>query len=62
MLQAFPSVSHMIIHSGADDSTLGLIGHHMTSLVHLELYNLPAGYSQGGLRGIAGEQHQWQGG
>jgi hypothetical protein len=40
--------------AGADDATLGIIGHHLTSLVHLELYQLPASYSQGGLRGIAG--------
>jgi hypothetical protein len=44
----------ILCHTGADDATLGIIGHHLTSLVHLELYQLPAGYSQGGLRGIAG--------
>ncbi|WIA30465.1 hypothetical protein OEZ86_000549 [Tetradesmus obliquus] len=54
LLQAFPSISHLIIRAGADDATLGTIGQHLTSLVHLELYQLPAGYSQGGLRGIAG--------
>ncbi|KAF6246658.1 hypothetical protein COO60DRAFT_1707554 [Scenedesmus sp. NREL 46B-D3] len=53
LLQAFSSVSHLIIRAGADDATLGIIGNHLPSLVHLELYQLPAGYSQGGLRGIA---------
>ena len=51
--QAFPSVTHLIIRAGADDTTICMIGHNMTTLVHLELYNLAVGYSRSGLTGIA---------
>lgn len=51
--QAFPTVTHLIIRAGADDTTLNMIGHNMTPLRHLELYNLAVGYSRGGLKGVA---------
>lgn len=50
-LQAFPTVTHLIIRAGADDTTLNMIGHNMTTLKHLELYNLAVGYSRSGLKG-----------
>jgi hypothetical protein len=46
-------VTHLIIRAGADDTTLKMIGHNMTTLRHLELYNLAVGYSRSGLKGIA---------
>jgi len=53
LLQAFPTVTHLIIRAGADDTTINMIGHNMTTLQHLELYSLAVGYSRAGLRGIA---------
>lgn len=52
-LQAFPTVTHLIIRAGADDTTLATIGNNLTTLRHLELYNLAVGYSRSGLKGIA---------
>lgn len=51
--QAFNRVAHLIIRAGADDTTLNMIRHNMTTLQHLELYNLAVGYSRAGLRGVA---------
>jgi hypothetical protein len=52
-LQAFPTVTHLIIRAGADNTTLATIGNNLTTLRHLELYNLAVGYSRSGLKGIA---------
>jgi hypothetical protein len=53
-LQAFPTVTHLIIRAGADDTTLAMIGHNLTTLKHLELYRLAVGYSRAGLKGACG--------
>lgn len=55
-LQAFPTVTHLIIRARADDTTLTMIGHNLTTLKHLELYRLAVGYSMGSLKGGCGTQ------